>query len=352
MYNTVELDALLNASIAYFNALILKTNAEIQNENLTLTKRNLELAEQNYEAGASGKSDVLRFRSQLAQNTQSLIEAGIRLKQAYNTINQLMNIDISKKIDIEDAELSEGVFENYEYYKLFELLDNPELQTNIIAFYILEAKLNAPELKNLNYNLSAVERSYKLNGSGRFIPTLSLQGQYNLAISKSGKGSTPPLGAPVSPDGTYSLGLHISMPIFQKNQRNIYRETAGIQRDQLLVQKENIDLGIDNNITNIVLDLVNQIANIEISKIAEETAKENLDLTQNSYKQGAVPIIQLLDAQTNYLQSQQARATANYKFLITSMQLERASGYFFFMNTESNNQLFFERASQYILNKN
>lgn len=82
-YNANELDALLNASVAYFNALILKTNTNIQNQNLQTTKRNLELAEQNFEGGASGKSDVLRFRSQLAQNTQNLIDAGNQLRQAF-----------------------------------------------------------------------------------------------------------------------------------------------------------------------------------------------------------------------------------------------------------------------------
>jgi len=351
-YNSAELDALLNASVSYFNALILKTNASIQNQNLQVTKRNLELAEQNFEAGASGKSDVLRFRSQLAQNTQSLIEAGNQLRQSFNVINQLMNTSISKKIDIEDAELSEGVFKNYKYEDLLSLFDNPKLQPILIDFLVEEAKKNAPELKNLGFNLNAIQRNYKLNNTGRFIPTVALQGQYNLAISESGKGSTLPVGSPTIPDGTYNVGLNISLPIFQQNQRNINRQTAKIQEDQLSIQKENTELNIEKNINDIILDIVNQIANIEISKVAEETAKESLDLTQNAYKNGAVPVIQLIDAQTNYLQSQLASTTANYNYLIASMQLERAIGYFFLMHSEIENQDFIQRANQFILNKN
>ncbi|WBX70387.1 TolC family protein [Tenacibaculum retecalamus] len=351
-YNSAELDALLNASVSYFNALILKTNASIQNQNLQVTKRNLELAEQNFEAGASGKSDVLRFRSQLAQNTQSLIEAGNQLRQSFNVINQLMNTSISKKIDIEDAELSEGVFKNYKYEDLLSLFDNPKLQPILIDFLVEEAKSNAPELKNLAFNLNAIKRNYKLNDTGRFIPTVALQGQYNLAISESGKGSTLPVGSPTIPDGTYNVGLNISLPIFQQNQRNINRQTAKIQEDQLSIQKENTELNIEKNINDIILDIVNQIANIEISKVAEETAKESLELTQNAYKNGAVPVIQLIDAQTNYLQSQLASTTANYNYLIASMQLERAIGYFFLMHSEIENQDFIQRANQFILNKN
>lgn len=351
-YNSVELDALLNASVSYFNALILKTNAQLQNENLRVTKRNLELAQENFEAGATGKSDVLRFKSQLAQNTQSLIEAGNQLKQSFNTINQLLNNKISNEIDVDDAQLSEGVFKNNRYQDFFQLLDDPMLQSSLIEFLVEEAKRNAPELKNIDYNLTAIERNYKLNDNGRFLPTVALQGQYSLALSQSGKGSTLPVGIPTIPDGTYNIGLNVSLPIFQQNQRNVKRQSAKIQEDQLLLQKDNTDLGIEKNVNDIVLDLVNEIANIEISKISEETAKESLDLTQNAYKNGAVPIIQLIDAQTNYLQSQLARATAIYNYLILSMQLERSIGYFFLMHSETENQKFIQRASQYILNKN
>ncbi|TGV03519.1 TolC family protein [Flavivirga rizhaonensis] len=351
-YNANELDAILNASVAYFNALILKTNTNIQNQNLQTTKRNLELAEQNFEGGASGKSDVLRFRSQLAQNTQSLIEAGNQLQQAFFTINQLMNSPINKDIDINDAVLSEGVFKNYKYEDFYKILDDPKIQPALIEFLIQQAKKNAPELKSIAYNLNVTKRTYDLNDYGRFIPTVAIQGQYNLAISQSGKGATVPAGFPTAPDGTYNIGLNLSLPIFNQNQRNINRQTAVIQQEQLGFEKDNIELSIEKNVNDIILDLISEIANIEISKVSEETAKESLDLTQNAYKQGAVPIIQLIDAQTNYLQAQLARSTANYNYLITSMQLERAIGYFFLTHTQAENQQFIQEANQYILSKN
>ncbi len=339
-YNAAELDALLNASVAYFNALVLKTNVEIQNQNLQVTKKNLEIADQNFAAGESGKSDVLRFRSQLAQNTQSLINAENQKRQAFNTINQLMNNPIATEIDVDDAEISEGIFENYKYQDFLEILDDPKLRPALVEFLVEEAKKNAPELKNIGYNMEATQRNYRLNNLGRFVPTVALQGQYNLVLSESGKGTTVPPGFPNAPDGTYNVGVNLSLPIFQQNQRNINRQTAKIQEDQLLVQKENVELSIEKNVNDILLDMTNQIANIEISKVSEEAAKESLDLTQNAYAQGAVPLIQLIDAQTNYLQAQLARATANYDYLLTSMQLERAIGYFFLMNTEASNQDF------------
>jgi outer membrane protein TolC len=263
-----------------------------------------------------------------------------------------MNQPISKEIDIDDAELSEGVFKNYKYEDFYTILDNPKLRPYLLEFLVEEAKKNAPELKNISYNLNANERTYKLNDWGRFMPTVALQGQYNLALSQSGVGSTLPSGIPVAPDGTYNVGLNLSLPIFNQNQRNINRQTAVIQADQLTYEKENIELSIEKNVNDIILDLTGQIANIEISKVAESTAKESLELTQNAYKEGAVPVIQLIDAQTNYLQAQLGRATATYNYLLISMQLERAIGYFFLVHTESENQEFIQRINTYILSKN
>ncbi len=352
VYNAAQLDALLNASISYFNALILKTNLKIQIQNLQTTKKNLKISEQNFEFGASGKADILRFQSQLTQNIQNLIDANNSLNQAYNTINQLMNNPISGKIDIDDAELSKGLFKNYRYEVFLELLDDPKIRPAITEFFVEEALRNAPELRNIGYNLEATKRNYKLYSSGRFVPTVALQGKYSYAFSKSGRGSSLPEGYASPPDGTYNVGLNLSIPIIQQNQQNIYRQTAKIQEDQLNIQKNNIAQNIEKNINDIVIDLIKEIANIEISGINEIFAKESLELSQNEYQVGSIPVIQLLDAQNNHLQAQLGSATAQYNYFLVSMHLERALGYFFIMNSDASNQDFVLRVNQFILGNN
>ena len=349
-YNTEQLNTIFDASNAYFNALILKANAQIQLRNLNLTKKNLQIAEQNFEAGQSGKSDMLRFRSQMAQNTQSMIEAANQLEQSFIALNVLLNNPVNTEIDIEDAELNKGVLKNYNYNQLAELLDDPTTREPFIEFLIQEAKNNAPELKALGYNLKATERNIKLNGSGRFLPTLALQGQYNQIFNRSGVGSTAPPGTSFL-DNNYNVALNVSIPILNQNQTNTNRQTAMIQKEQLSLNKENTELAIAANITNGVLNLVNQISNIELSKVSELTAKETLELTQASYTSGSVNIIQLIDAQNNYLNAQLASTTAVYNYLISALQIERYLGYYFLLNTKANNDAFTARFLEFI-NKN
>lgn len=352
LYDSSQLDIIFDGANAYFNVLLLKANLQISSRNLGVTKRSLQLARQNFESGQTGKSDILQFTSQLAGNTQTLVEAVNLLEQSFYGLNQLLNQPINRKIDVEDAELGKGVFERYQYDQFREFLDSPTLREPFIAFIVNEAKVNAPELQSLDFNLSAVNRSMKLATNGRFLPTLALQGQYNTNISKSGAGSTVPVGFNDLPTTNYSVGLNISVPLFQRNQRNINKQTALIQKDQLLLNKENLALNIERNVNTTILELINQIANIELSKVSEEAAKESLELTQEAYSTGAVNWNQLIDAQENYLTAQQSNATAIYNYLLQSLQLERYIGYYFILHTDEENEAFRQRFFTYLVNKN
>ena len=346
-YNSEALNTVFNSATAYFTALILKANLNIQKQNLELTKYNLKIAEANYEAGQAGKSDVLRFRSEKAQNTQQMVEAINQLEQSYYGLNQLLNNPIDTKIDVEDAELKKGTFSNYEQLGLF--LDDPTLRLPFVKFLVKEAIANAPELKALDYNLKATERSERLFGAGRFLPTLAAQGQYAYEFSRSGAGAAFIPSFKI-PQGYYTVGLNLSLPIFNQNKQNINQQIASIQKEQLEISKDNVTLNIEKNINDSVLNLVNQISNIQLSKVFEDTAKEALDLTQTSYASGAVNIVQLLDAQNNYLRAQQASANATYNYLQSSMQLERSLGLFFLLQAEEERAAFVQRFLEFTKN--
>jgi outer membrane protein len=350
VYNTDELDAIYDVSNVYFNALILKANLQIQNQNLNLTKKNLQIAKQNFEAGLKGKSDVLRFTSEAAQNTQALVEASNQLEQTYFVLNQLLNNPINYEIDVNEAELGEGILKNYNYQQLRDYIDDPKLRKPFVEYLVKVAKENAPEIKSLDYNLKATKRNIKLNASGRFLPIVALQAQYNNEFSRSGKGVDYMVsGFPVD---DYFVGASLSIPVFNRTQTNINRQIATIQEDQLNINKDNVELVIEANVNSAVLDLINQIANIEISKVSERAAKESLELTQVSYSNGAVNIVQLLDAQNNYLSSQQAQITAVYNYLLSSIQLERYMSYYFLLHTPQENIAFLQAFNEYLQNRN
>lgn len=349
-YNSDELNTVFSASSAYFDALIFKANYKVQSQNLELTKTNLQIATHNFDAGLTGKSDVLRFRSELTQNLQAVIVAINDMNQGFYRLNKVLNNPIDTKIDVEDSELEEGSFQGYVYKQLSLFLDSPELRKTFIDFLIQEALENSPELKSLDYSLVATERAEKLYGAGRFLPTLALQGQYNYTFNRTGEGSTFPTFFTPPPDGYYYVGVNLSLPIFDQNKQNINKQIATIQSDQINFSKDNTELTIEKSINDAVLQLVNEISNIELSKLFEETAKEALELTQTSYAEGAVNIVQLLDAQNNFLEAQLSVSTATYNYLFGLMELERFLGTFFLLQTDDEHAEFVQRFLEFTNN--
>jgi outer membrane protein TolC len=347
IYKADQLNTIFEASNAYFNALILKRNLQINATNLELTKKNHEVAKQNYEAGLSGKSDELRFRSELANDMQLLVESANALDQAFFALNQVLNNPIDYNIDVDEVELEKGLFEQYNYMQLRELLDDPLLIRPLINFLIEEARVNAPELKSLEYDISATGRKIKLNSEGRLLPVLALQGQYNYNFNEWGVGVDPNILV-----DNYRIGLNLSIPLVDQNRRNVNQQIGRIQMEQLDIIKSNTNLNIETNVNNAVVGLINKVSLIELSKVSETSAKEALELTQISYSEGAVNIVQLLDAQNNYLNASLARATAVYDYLLASLQLERFIGYYFLLHTKAQNDEFITRFAQYMENNN
>lgn len=351
-FNAAQLDAIFDGANAYFNALLLKANLQISSRNLDITKRNLQLAQQNYESGQSGKSDVLQFTSQVAQNTQTLVEAVNSLEQSFLVINQLLNQPVNRRIDVVDAELGKGLFEEYDYEVFNDFLDNPALREPFVEFLVSQAKKNAPELKSLAFNRSAIDRNLKLATNGRFLPTVALQGQYISVFNRSGAGAEVPMGFGTIPDSYYNASVNVSLPIFQRNQQNINRQTATIQKEQIDFSRQNFELNLERSVNAAVLDMINQIANIELSKVSEEAARESLELTQEAYATGAVTWVLLTEAQSNYLNAQLANASAVYNYLLSTLQLERFMGYFFLMHDTEENRAFRREFLTYLSNRN
>ncbi|WP_196888648.1 TolC family protein [Aureivirga sp. CE67] len=346
-FNSSELDAVFQASQAYFNVLIARKTVNINNENLKLTRKNLQIAEQNYNAGQSSKTDVLRWKSQIATSTLNLITAQNTLKQAVFALNQVLNLPIETELDISDADFGKGLFKSYEYKQLEGILDDPISRKKFVDFIVEEALKNAPELKSLDYNIKASERNASLYQRSKFLPTFGLQAEYNYDIDRSGKGSTPPPGF-VIPTNNYNVAVNVTLPIFDRTQRDLNRQKTKVQLEQLSINRDNTVLTINQNVNTVVTDIINQIANIELTHVATESARENLELNQIAYTNGAIPIPTLIDAQQNYIQAQQAEANATYNYLLSSIQLERLISYYILLHSKEENNELFKRIEDYL----
>lgn len=344
----IEWDVVLDAASVYFTSLILKANLEIQARNTDATKNNLRIARQSFAAGQTGRGDVLRLESEAARDMQSLVDAVNALEQSFHAINELVNQPVDREIDVADISMEDGVFSDERFEEMRQILDDPSLSAPFEDFLAQEAVTNAPELRIFDYNIDAVGRSARLNGLERFLPTVAAGLDLNRSLHRGGIGA-PPAGMGL--DQYFTLGVSASIPLFDSNQRRIARHTSLMQQDQLRVDREGAALAIERAVRDVVLDLTTEIANIQLSAISESAAEEGLSLAQDAYASGAITLIELLDAQTNFLSAQLARASARYNFLATSVGLQRLVGHFSLLSSDELNDAYMDRFRAFVVNQ-
>lgn len=333
-YKVTALDTVLTTSQTSFNLLRLKNALQSQAENLAITKRNLVIANQNFEAGQAGKADIFRFQSEMATNTQTLIDALNAYKQGQYELNVILNLPVDTRIAIKEAKLKNSPFEPeaFGYQQLSETLEDPSDSIILESYLVRQAFILAPELAALDHDLDSIERDMAQYGWRRFIPTVSATAEYNHIFDRSGVGVPEPS---LALDSDYSVGLVFSIPLFNQANDNVNLRTAKKRREQIILQITSQQQLIEKRVRDAVLDLSGKIVNIELSSEAETAAEQGLKLIEASYANGAVTITELIDSQNNYLQSQLASSNAVYNFLDSAVSMERAVGKYMFRDESS-----------------
>lgn len=340
-----ELDLILESGNAFLTAQLLKSTREIRKLDVDATTRHLLIAERSFTAGQSGRADVLRLQAERARDLQALVEAAAQVDQSLQAINRLLNRPIDREIDVIETEM-EGLSPNGEE-PLLAVLEDPRQLDDFDDFLIAEAIAFAPEITQLDFNLAATQEIIDLNGVRRFIPTVAGTAEYNWILGRGGLGvpteNTP--GAAVT--DFYRLGLTASIPLFESNLRNIDRQVAKLQYDQLRIGREDTSRAIELGVQDVLIVLTREARNIRLTEIGVQAAFEGLQLVETGYANGAVTVVELVDARTNLLRARLSQANALYNYRVGLLSLGRLVGHFVGLSTEAENQAFFDDFERY-----
>ena len=117
---------------------------------------------------------------------------------------------------------------------------------------------------------------------------------------------------------------------------------------QLEAQRQAIAERIELRIRSEMQNIKASYFGIQQSRLAAEAAQKNYDIVADSYSQGSLPIINLLDAQNAALLSNQVAANAFYDFLIDYMNVQRAIGQFDVLQLPADREAFAKRLEEFM----
>ncbi|MEM7611657.1 MAG: TolC family protein, partial [Pseudomonadota bacterium] len=297
----------------------------IQRENLALTKSNLDLARDRVRAGSASNADVFRWEASLASARSSVLAALAVQQQAYDSLNRVLNRPVgtvprlSMPAPDEPFAISADDFDT--------LINNPRRFSWFVDFSVAQGLEQAPELVELRAQLDAVRRDVVARRRAFWAPDISVQAQYSDNIDASGLGS----GSAFDSVNDWSVSLNATWPLFDAGARRSQLSRAALQERQLSTQISATVQRIEQNIRAFLLSAQASYANIELSEAGAEASRKNLALVSDAYRQGALSIIDLLDAQNQSLQADLSANNAVHDFLLDIVNLQRATASFDFL---------------------
>ena len=148
-------------------------------------------------------------------------------------------------------------------------------------------------------------------------------------------------------DVSWSVGLSVSLPLFTGGSRFAARTQASEEVARLQLERQAAAERVEQRVRSALHAMGASLAGIDLSQDAADAARRNFELVTDAYTQGAVPIIDVLDAQNAALVAEQVAANAVYDFLIDLMNVQRAAGEFDLFRTAEERNDFFNRVDAF-----
>jgi outer membrane protein len=293
-----ELDTRESVSTAYYLILVSERSLEILNGNIANLNETLKSTRSMFSAGMAESTDVDQMISNvtMVENTISSMQRSIELN--YNILRFQLGVSADTKIS------------------LTQTLENFTSEINIEA--LLSQQFDHKQ--NLNYIL--IEGQEKMSSlalksqKASVLPTLA--GFYSYGVNG--------MGDKISTQQWFQnsmTGLQLSVPIFGSGQKYSQikkaqinyekaRTTKDMVTEQLLLQEKQLRY----NLVNANLQYKSQKDNVEVSKRVYTS-------TENKYKQGMASSLELTQANSLYLQSENNYVSALMNLLQTKLALDK-----------------------------
>ncbi len=323
-----ELDIVQAAVNAYLDVLRAQTTLAQERYNLNITRQNLNLAENRVQVGSADASDLYRWQSELANSKSRVLTSKATLEQTRQTLNRLLDRPITENFStsVETLDNPALLISNEE---IRDMIDNAYALETLTDTFVQQGLRLSPELKQLGAQIASATRQHTRDKRLYWIPDVNLTGQYSSNLDENRVTG----GIPAAKND-WQVGVELSLPLFEGGARYARTAQSRLAVHQLELERRNIRNTIETNIRSAMEATNASYGIIDLAKKSENASKKNYDLVSQSYAQGQVSIVTLLDSQSALLSAREAAMNAVHQFLIDLINLQRSRGIFDFFLTD------------------
>ena len=284
----------------YFDLVLATRLLKLEEETDQLSTLRLKLAEDSFQAGKASKAELLNARVDRDTDKARLLRQKNQLELLKTQLNQLMGRDLKLDFQVDTV---------IQFRKELALAD---LEQHTLSGNTSLRMLKSAEAVNY-YQLKEIQAER--------MPSITVKGGYNYSRSNSEAGflqRASNLG--------YHYGAGVNLNIFNGNSvgRRIENARLGIKNAELIYKDSS---------SKVLQALYQQfrvyktsIELIELEKNRVETARLNVEIAVEQYRQGVISALEFRQSQQNLLQAENSFLQASYEGLMSELELKRISG--------------------------
>lgn len=321
--------------LAYYNVLVAEEQLRLQESAVERLRENLEENRSRQRAGLVDEYDVMQVEVQLSNQEPQLIEAGYAVAQAYRQLRLVLGVPMELSLEAEGDLSTYNVLgtepesgENGDLYHIsnmnpYEFVNQEEL-INMAAGSRGDIRVLDKQNELQNREISAIK--------SRFLPTLSAD--YNLNWTASQAGNPVFFGTEDTRARSQTLGLTLSVPIFQGFQRNANLSIARIEKKDLEEQRRHTLLAAENEIESARENLDQSIETATAREKALEQASEGYRRARVRLENGLGSQLDVTNAEQQLREAEVNYAQMVYDYLSAKANYDQAVGRVPFVDTE------------------
>ena len=325
-FRQAQLDTVREASLAMADVLQAQSVAAIQHESLAFSEKNLNLAQDRVSIGASSLADQYRWETQVANAKSAVFDSYSNILITKQNLNRVLNRNITDALEVSPLDM--GAHMVYTAKETFDLMDNTATFEKVYLFGVNKTHLNAPEVSRLELIIKAKKRELKTIKRQRWVPDVSVNGQLSENVSRQSS-------VPNDADGRdWQLTLNARIPFYQGGQIRKKRQRAELELAQLENQLASVKQRLSQNLRTSMNNVVTSLFNLEFTRAAAAAASRSLSLVTDAYNKGALPVVDLLDAQNASISANLSQVQAFIAYFRSNIEMQRTIGVFEFLMSE------------------
>ena len=291
----------------YVQILFADESVKVNENTLEVSRAQCARGKELLDAGSISMADYAQLQAQVSNDNYQLVTARATLQDYRLQLKQLLEIEGPEEMSVYLPEIDDAVV-------LSPLPDKEVVYQNAMGI--------RPEIESGRLSVSASELDVKIARSA-YIPSLTLSAGIGTSHTS---GTDFSFGEQVKNGWNNSIGLTLSVPIFNNRQTKSAVEKAELQLESTRLDLEETGKELYRTIENLWLDAYSAQQQYLAAEEQVRSAQTSFDLTSEQFNLGMKNTVELLTEKNNLLSAQQQLLQAKYMAVLNIQMLRFYQG--------------------------